>query len=47
MAGSSYKSTPAKSVALHKALSLWNRYAGGENITRWMQRVRLPGVRLT
>ena len=46
MTGSSYKSTPARSVASYKALDLWNRHAGGENTTCWMQQVRLPGVRL-
>ena len=46
MTGSSYRSTPARSVASHKALGLWNHHAGGENTTRWTQRVRLPGVRL-
>ena len=45
MTGSSYRSTPARSVASHKALGLWNRHAGGESTTRWTQRVRLPGVR--
>ena len=45
MTESSYKSTPARSVASHKALDLWNRHAGGENTTRWTQQIRLPGVR--
>ena len=45
MTGSSYRSTPAWSVASHEALGLWNRHAGGESTTRWTQRVRLPGVR--
>ena len=45
MTGSSYRSTPARSVASHEALGLWNRHAGGESTTRWTQRVRLPGVR--
>ena len=45
MTGSSYRSTPARSVASHKALGLWNRHAGGESTTCWMQQVRLPGVR--
>ena len=46
MTGSSYRSTPAWSVASHKALGLWNRHAGGENTTCWTQQVRLLGVRL-
>ena len=45
MTGSSYRSTPARSVASHEALGLWNCHAGGENTTRWMQQVRLLGVR--
>ena len=46
MTGLSYRSTPAKSVALHKTLGLWNRHASGENMTCWMQQVQFPGVRL-
>ena len=46
MTGSSYKSIPARSIASHEALSLWNRHAGGENTTRWTQQVRLLSVRL-
>ena len=45
MIGSSYKSTPVRSVASHKALGFWNRHAGGENTTCWTQQVRLPGAR--
>ena len=46
MIRSSYRSIPARSVALHKALGLWNRHVGGESTTYWTQRVRLPDVRL-
>ena len=45
MTGSSYRSTLARSVASHKALGLWNRHAGGESTTCWMQQIRLLGVR--
>ena len=43
----SYRSIPARLVALHKALSLWNRHAGRESMTCWMQQVQLPDVRST
>ena len=45
MTESSYRSTPARSVASHEALGFWNRHAGGESTTRWTQQVRLPGVK--
>ena len=47
MTESSYRLTSARSVALHEALGLWNRQAGGESTTRWTQRVQLPSIRLT
>ena len=46
MTGLSYKSTPARSIASHKALGLWNCHAGSENTTCWTQQIRLPGIRL-
>ena len=45
MTGLSYRSTPAKLVASHKALGFWNRHAGDESTTCWTQQVWLPGVR--
>ena len=46
MTESSYRLTSTRSVALHKALEFWNRYADDENTTCWTQQIRLPGVRL-
>ena len=45
MTRSSYRSSPARSVASHKALGLWNSHAGGESTTCWTQQVWLSGIR--
>ena len=45
MTGLFYRLISAKSIASHKALSLWNRHTSGENTACWTYQVRLPGVK--